>query len=113
MYQFFLKSPKHNELLLEVVKGNVIQQSRRKPLIDVCKTCWVERHSTFQRFYQCNKLIVLALEVIGLQLHTNELSHNFKDASWDMYSKSRATYLLHCVTAFEFIVVFLTAYQYL
>ena len=30
----FLNSPKHNELIIEVVTGNVIELGRRKPLID-------------------------------------------------------------------------------
>lgn len=109
----FLNSPKRNELLAEVVTANVIEPGRRKPLIDLCKTRWAERQSALQHFYQCYKFIVVALEVIGLGLHRNELSDNFKDATWDMDSKSRATSLLHSVTDFEFIAVFLTAYQYL
>ena len=91
----------------------LIEPGRRKPLIDLCKTCWAERHSAFQHFYQCYKFIVIALEVIGLGLHKNELSNNFKDGTWDMDSRSRATSLLHSVTDFEFIAVFLRAYQYL
>lgn len=41
------------------------------------------------------------------------MSNNFKEATWDMDVKSRATSLLHSVTDFEFIAVLLTAYQYL
>ena len=44
---FFLNSPKRNELHIEVVTGNVIEPGRRKPLIDLCKTRWAERHSAF------------------------------------------------------------------
>ena len=110
---FFLNNPKRNELLIQVVTGNVIEPGRRKPLIDLCKTRWAERHSAFQHFYQCYKFIVIALEVIGLGLHKNELSNNFKDGTWDMDSRSRATSLLHSVTDFEFIAVFPIAYQYL
>ena len=110
MCLFFLNSPKRNELLIEVVTGNVIEPGRRKPLIDLCKSRWAERHSAFQHFYQYYKFIVVTLEVIGLGLHKNELSNNFKDGTWDMDSKSQATSLLHSVTDFEFITVFLTAY---
>ena len=110
----FLNSPKHNELLIEVVTGNVIELGRRKPLIDwSLQARWAERYSAFQHFYQCYKFIAIALEVIGLGLHKNELSNNFKDGTWDMDSKSQATSLLHSVTDFKFIAVFLTAYQYL
>ena len=57
--------------------------------------------------------IVKSLEVIGKVLHKNELSNNFADASWDQDSKSTAIFLLHGLTDFEFIVVFLTAYYFL
>lgn len=102
-----------SSLYVEVVTGNVMEPGRRKPLIDLCKPCWAERHSAFQHFYQCYKFIVIALEVIGLGLHKNDLSKNFKDGTWVMESRSRGTSLLHSVTDFEFIAVFLTAYQYL
>ena len=42
-----LNSPKRNELLTEIVSKNVAEMSRRKPLIDLCKTRWAERHSAF------------------------------------------------------------------
>ena len=42
-----------------------------------------------------------------------ELSDNFSDANWDQDSKSTAISLLHGLTDFEFIVVFLTAYHFL
>ncbi len=110
---FFLKSPKRNGVLVEVVTKNVIEMGRRKPLIDICQTRWAERHSAFQHFYQCYTFIVIALEAIGLGLHRSDLSDNFKDATWDIESKSRANSLLHALTDFEFIVVFLVAYQFL
>ena len=110
---FFLKSPKRNGLLIEVVTKNVIEMGRRKPLIDLCKTRWAERHSAFQHFYQSYKFLVIALEAIGLGLHGSELSNDFKDITWDVDSKSQANSLLHALTDFEFIVVFLVAYQFL
>ena len=74
---------------------------------------WAERHSAFQHFYQCYTFIVSALEIIGLGLHGSDLSDNFKDATWDMESKSKATSLLRVLTDFKFIVIFLVAYWFL
>ena len=86
----------------------MVEVSRRKPLIDLCKTRWAERHSAYQHFYQAYKFIVMALEAIALGLHREDLSSNFSDASWDDDSKTNANSLLDGVTSFEFIVVFLT-----
>ena len=47
---YFLKSPKRNELLIEIVTKSLV---KRKPLIDKCKTRWAVRHSAYQHFYQC------------------------------------------------------------
>ena len=110
---YFLKSPKRNELLLEIVSKSLVESNKRKPLIDMCKTRWAERHSAYQHFYQCYVFIVKSLEVIGMGLHKSELSDNFADASWDHDSKCTAISLLHGLTDFEFIVVFLTAYHFL
>ena len=85
--------------------------SRRKPLIDLCKTRWAERHSVYKSIlilYQAYKFIVIALG-----LHREDLSSNFSEAPWDADSKTNANSLLHGVITFEFIVVCLIVYQYL
>ena len=107
---FFLNSPKRNELLCEVVSHDVVEMSKRKPLIDLCKTRWSERHSAYQHFYQAYKYLVITLEAISLGLHRED---NFSSAVWDTDSKTTANSLLHGITSFEFIVVFLVIYQYL
>ena len=97
----------------EIVSKSIAEASRRKPLIDLCKTRWAERHSAYQHFYQCFTFIIKSLEVISMGLHTSELTGNFATASWDHDSKSIATSLLHGLTDFDFIVVFLIAYFFL
>ena len=108
---YFLKSPKRNELLSEIVASNIEDTNRRKPLIDLCRTRWAERHSAYQHFYQSLSFVIQALEIIALGLHSNELSANFATATWDTDSKSTANSLLHAVTNFQFLVVFLIVYQ--
>ena len=71
------------------------------------------RHSAYQHFYQCYTFIIKSLEMISLGLYCNELSQNFVNAFWDTQSKSKATSLLHSIIDFEFIVVFMIAYQFL
>ena len=46
-------------------------------------------------------------------LYSDELSGNFATALWDQDSKTTATSLLHALTDFDFIVVFLIAYFFL
>lgn len=110
---FFLNSPKRNGLLCEIVTSNVVEVSRRKPLIDLCKTRWAERQSSFQHFYQAYKFIVIAYEAIALGLHRSDLSENYSAATWDPDSRTTANSLLHAVTTFEFIIGFLIIYHYL
>ena len=46
-------------------------------------------------------------------MHRNDLTDNYSDASWDADSKNTANSLLHGVTNFDFVIVFLIIYQYL
>ena len=50
--RYFLNSPKRSGALELVVSHNVPDAGRRKPLLDLCKTRWAERHSAYQHFYQ-------------------------------------------------------------
>ena len=110
---FFLNSPKCNELLAEIVTKNVHQENRRKALIDLCKTRWAQRHTAYQHFYQSYLFVVQSLELISMGLHTDDLSDHFSSAMWDCDTKGMANSLLRGLTDFEFIVVFLIAYQFL
>ena len=110
---FFLNSPKRSKLLLEVVTKGVAESTKRKPLLDLCKTRWAARHSAYQHFYQCFKFLITSYEVIAFGLHKEILSEDFSTATWDPESKSKANSLLNSITDFEFIVVFLIIYQFL
>ena len=74
---FFLNSPKRNQLLIEIVSANVVDSSKRAPLLDLCKTRWAARHTAYQHFHNCFKFLVMAFEVIGLGLHKESLSTDF------------------------------------
>ena len=67
--KFFINSPKRSGLLEQVVSANVTDAEKRKPLLDLCKTRWAERHVAYQRFYQGLPFIVEALEVMGYKRH--------------------------------------------
>ena len=106
----FLDSPKKNSLLEAVVKKNVPDGISRKAILDLCRTCWVERQSAYQHFYQAYCYIVIALEVIGHRMHLAEYGADYSD--WDSDSRSDAQQLLASITRFDFIAVFLTMYFY-
>ena len=107
----FLASPKRSGLLELIVSKGVVDKCKRKPLLDLCKTRWAERHTAYQHFYQSFTYIVEALEYIGCKLHLHEYGELYAD--WDVNSRSDAQQILHGITNFSFIVVFLTIYQYL
>ena len=107
--QFFLVSPKRNGLLELIVSHKIMEDSNRKCILDLCKTRWAERHSTFQHFYQAFVFIVEGLEMIGYRLHIEEYGDLFGD--WDSHNRSEAQQLLASITSFDFIVVFMTMYS--
>ena len=110
---FFLNSPKRNGLLVDIVGKCIPTGSKRKALIDLCRTRWAERQNAYQHFYQCFTFVVTALEVIALSLHHDDMSDDFRNCKWDNNSKNEANSLLHVMTSFEFVISFLIAYQYL
>ena len=107
-FWFFLASPKRSDLLELIVSNQVVDKCKRKPLLDLCKTRWAERHTAYQHFYQSFPFIIEALEYIGYKLHVDEYGELFVD--WDVSSRSDAQQILHGLTIFNFIIVFLTIY---
>ena len=77
--RFFLKSPKTSGLL---VKHNIVNVTKRKPLLDLCKTRWAERHTAYQHFYQAFVFIVEALKMIGFKRHLPK----YGDLYGDLYA---------------------------
>ena len=88
---FFLSSDKRIGFLTEIVQSEVLDLGKCKPLIDICKTRWAERHIA-THFYTSFKFIVTALEVISLGLHKGKYDELFTACSWDAKSKSDAVF---------------------
>jgi hypothetical protein len=110
--RFFQLSPKRNGLLQLVVQNRLKDHvSQRRAILDLCKTRWAERHIAYQHFYQSFTYIVEALELISFGEHIED--HGVLYADWDTHSRSDAQQILNSITTFDFIVVFLTIYQYL
>ena len=109
---FFLY-PKRNGTLEMIVTHNIVQYhpTTRKSILDFCKTRWAECHNVYQHFYQSYVFIVEALEMIGYGHHLERYDDLYAD--WDQATCSEAQQILASITSFEFIIVFLTVYQYL
>ena len=107
--QFFLNSPKRNGLLEFIVLKNC-PDSKRKPLLDLCKTRWAERHSAYQHFFETYVYIVQALELIGYRRYLDQYGDTYAD--WDTSSRTEAQQILSAITSFDFIVTFVTVYEY-
>ena len=92
---------------------NVPHVGKRKPLLDLCKSWWAERHIAHQHFYQAFTCtyIVEALELIGYRCHPTSYGDLYAD--WDPANYTEAQQILASITSFPFIIGFLTVYQYL
>ncbi|XP_022810041.1 zinc finger MYM-type protein 1-like [Stylophora pistillata] len=100
-----------NGLLEPIVKRNIVNETKRKPLLDLCKTRWAERHTAYQHFYQAFVFIVEALGMIGFKRHLLKYGDMYVDL--DPANCNEAQQILASFTSFEFIVVFMTMYLYL
>ena len=109
--RFFLNSPKRSGVLEMFINPNEVNAERRKPLIDLRKTQWAERHSAYQHFYQRYVFVVEALEMIAFRYHL--LKYRATYADWDYAVRNEAQQILTSVTSFQFAVVFVTIYRYL
>ena len=89
----------------------MVNEERRKPLNDLCKTRWAERHSAYQHFYQGYVFVVEALEMIAFRFQLEKCGTTYAD--WDYAGRNEAQQILASVTSFHFVVVFATTYQYL
>ncbi|KAK2561865.1 hypothetical protein P5673_015259 [Acropora cervicornis] len=98
-------------LLELIVTHNIVNETKRKPLLDLCKKRWAERHTAYQHFYQAFVFIVEALEMIGFKRHLSKYGDMYAD--WDPANCNEAQQILASITSFKFIVVFMTMYQYL
>lgn len=85
--RFFLY-PKRMGTLEMIVKHSIIDSANRKPVLDLCKTRWVECHNAFQHFFHSFVFIVEALQIIAYQHHLEKYGDLYAD--WDPASRSEA-----------------------
>lgn len=110
---FFLGCPKREGLLQSIILKELPESTRRKSLIDMCRTRWAARHGAYMHLYQSHMYIVAVLECISYSVNEKRCGDSFKGAKWDDKSKTDASSLLASITSIEFIVSFLVVYQFL
>ena len=111
----FNTSPKRESLLLEAINQRLVfsdNPSKRKPLIDMCRTRWVERIKAFAHFYQAFDFLEEALSVIVCP-QSEENQQNYPDfQDWDNDTKTKACSLMKALD-FKFLMSFATLYRVL
>ena len=110
---FFRSSPLRDALLINVIEVNIPDIGKRKPLLDLCKTRWSERHDAYKHFYQSYCYIIKTLEVMAYGLHKDEGYKEELTSCWNRENTARASALLSALTHYDFIVTFLTVYKVL
>ena len=112
---FFNTSPKREALLVAVINKRLHASehcSKRKPLIDMCRTRWVERIKAFAHFYQA---FVFLEEALGVMVcpTTEENQVNYPDfQDWDNDTRTKACCLIKALD-FEFLMNLITMYRVL
>ena len=93
---------------IDTKHGLDAKNPKRKPLIDLCKTRWVDRVHAFRHFYQAFTSVVEALEMM---VYGSDLAVCTFWAPWDAKNKTEALKHLTQITNFNFIMAFVTAYR--
>ena len=108
---FFNSSPKRESLLINIFRTDEVESQQKKPLLNMCKTCWAERHEAYNYFASCYRHIITCLEII---VHGHHQQNSYQQnllGPWSPATKKRASSLLGALTDFGFIVAFISVHQ--
>ena len=95
---FFENSPKRQnrlEAIITEMPTDTVNESRKKKLVSLCRTCWVLRHTALVAFADLFPAVVATFEVIA----NNR-------ADWNADSCAKASALLRTITDFSFLLTF-------
>ena len=81
-------------LLQSIITKAIPEASRRKELIDMCRTRWAARHTAYTHFYQAYPYVIAVLENISCGANHEMCGDEYQDATWDRKSKDDAVALL-------------------
>ena len=112
LYSFFDNSPKRQSFL-NVVIDALSPESKKRKLKNLCKTRWVERHSTFETIFDLYECVVVTLNEICEPTNDERFYPNNEEWSWDAETKTKANGLRHTMTSFGHIFNFVCAKEML
>ena len=102
-FVFFDVSPKRQRFFEHVLQHHGLE-SKRKKLLGLCKTRWVERHTCYDVFYSMYTAVVECLRSIV----NPAIDENTQDEwSWDAQTKITAQGLLATMMSYQFLVTFI------
>ena len=86
----------------------------KKPtgVVDLCRVRWAARHDAYSHFYSSFIFIVQSFEVIALGFHISDYSTDVT-SGWNGKCKTEASGILSGIEKFDFIITFVTVYQFL
>ena len=112
LYSFFDNSPKRQKFF-EVIIHAFSPENKKKKLKSLCKTRWIERHSTFETIFDLYEYIVITLNEICEPTNDDRFYQNNETWDWDAKTKTMANGLRHIMSNFGHIVNFVCAKELL
>lgn len=108
MFRFFDNSPKRQKFLTTVIDALFPEKTKRK-LKDLCKTSWIERHSTFETIFDLYEYNVITLNEICVPTNDDVRFYPNNEAK----TKTMANGLRHSTISFRHIFSFVCAKEML
>ena len=99
LFSFFDNSPKRQNFL-KVIIDALSPESKKRKLKDLCKTQWIERHSTYETIFDLYEYVVITLNEMCEPTNDDRFYPNNKEWSWDAKTKTMANGLRHTMTSF-------------
>ena len=108
-YLFFDNSPKRQRFL-ERVLHQYTPDTKRNRLVGMCKTRWIERHTSLETFCEMYEYICNCFEAILMsKLHPEVYEEGDWPTQWDQETRTKAQGLLASLRNFSNIVAFIVA----
>ena len=110
LYSFFDNSPKRQRFLDIVIDVLGKGETKKRKLKNLCKTRWIERHSTFETIYDLYEYVVTTLDEICVPSQDERFECPGEE-SWNLDASTRtlANGLRHTMRSFGHIFCFVCA----
>ena len=110
LYSFFNNSPKRQRFLDIVIDVLGKGETEKRKLKNLCKTRWIERHSTFETIYDLYEYVVTTLDEICVPSEDGCFECPGEESwDWDASTRTLANGLRHTMKSFGHIFCFVCA----